>query len=228
MAAPIADKVQLPDDSGNTGKKVRTQTRVVGANTVHEHFWVSTRQAQVLGVYRLGMAGIAVSASAQNGTSTGGLWFHIPSAVTSKKARIRKIFVSSRHTTAFAATASGRLAMSRFTFTGTASGASVTPVLNDTTWPASIASLRTAVTGLTVSLVGILGTAGLVGSLTAVGAYYGAVDTDFINSSGSGDEDEWPVFAPGEGFVIWQDTAGTTSDTRQYDLDLLWDEIDTA
>jgi hypothetical protein len=29
--------VQLPDDSGNTGKKVRTNARIVGGDTVHEH-----------------------------------------------------------------------------------------------------------------------------------------------------------------------------------------------
>lgn len=40
MAAPIADKIILPLDTGNTGKKVRTQTRLVGADTVHEHFFV--------------------------------------------------------------------------------------------------------------------------------------------------------------------------------------------
>ena len=32
--------IQLPDDSGNTGKKVRTNDRVVGANTVYEHFTI--------------------------------------------------------------------------------------------------------------------------------------------------------------------------------------------
>lgn len=42
------------------------------------------------------------------------------------------------------------------------------------------------------------------------------------------DEDEWLVLVPGEGFVIWQDTAGTTSDTRKFNIQLLWDEIDTA
>ena len=46
MAAPIANKIILPDDSGNTGKKVRTQTRVVGADTVHEHFFVQGRRAE--------------------------------------------------------------------------------------------------------------------------------------------------------------------------------------
>jgi hypothetical protein len=42
------------------------------------------------------------------------------------------------------------------------------------------------------------------------------------------DEDEWLVLAPGEGLVLWQDTAGTTSDTRKMNIQLLWDDIDTA
>lgn len=48
-----ASYVQLPDDSLNTGKKVRTNTRTVGPDTVHEHFWIiqditDDRQARVL------------------------------------------------------------------------------------------------------------------------------------------------------------------------------------
>lgn len=42
------------------------------------------------------------------------------------------------------------------------------------------------------------------------------------------DEDDWPIFKPGEGFVVYQDTAGTTSDTRKINIQLLADEIDTA
>ena len=34
--------IQLPDDSANTGKKVRSQSRTVGANTVHEHYNILT------------------------------------------------------------------------------------------------------------------------------------------------------------------------------------------
>ena len=34
-----ANYVQLPDDSGNTGKKVRTWQRTVGANDTEEHFF---------------------------------------------------------------------------------------------------------------------------------------------------------------------------------------------
>lgn len=37
-----ASDVRLPDDSGNLGKRVRTQDRVVGANTVQEHYMILT------------------------------------------------------------------------------------------------------------------------------------------------------------------------------------------
>lgn len=224
MAAPIADNVILPSDTGNTGKKVRTQTRVVGADTVHEHFFVSVRQAQVLGVYRLGMAQLTVSATAQNGTSTGFLWAHVPVAVSGKKSRIRKIRVDSQHSTVLATPTAPRLAVSRFTFTGTASGASVALVKTDSSSPASVLDLRTAATGLTVTLVGVLGVIGLVQALTAVGAVAPG-PIEFIDSDA---EDNWPLLAPGEGAVVWQDTAGTGSDTRKINLNLVSDDIDTA
>jgi hypothetical protein len=37
MAAPTPSWVQLPLDTSNTGKKMRTQTRHVGADDVLEH-----------------------------------------------------------------------------------------------------------------------------------------------------------------------------------------------
>jgi|SRR6185295_2870995 len=224
MAGPIANKIILPDDTGNTGKKVRTQTRVVGADTVHEHFFVDVRMAQILGVYRYASPGIAVAAAAQNGTSTGALWAHVPTAISNKKARIRRASIESRHVAAFAATAMARIAASRMTFTGTASGAAGVAAKMDASYPTPILDLRTAVTGLTPTLIALLGTAGLIGSLTAVGA---VAPVDAIIMEGQA-EDEFIVLAPGEGIVIWQDAAGTTSDSRLYDLTVVWDEIDTA
>lgn len=223
MAGPIAAKVTLPSDSGNAGPKVRTQTRVVGADTVHEHFFISGRKAEVLGIYRLAMAQITAAAAAQNGTSTGALWFHVPTAITNKKARIRAIRYASQHATALATPTAPRLAVSRMTFTGTASGAAITPVKVDATYPAAVADLRTAVTGLTPSLVGVMAALPFCGAITAVGAYTSPTDDVIMQ-----EEDNWWVFAPGEGLVLWQDTAGTTSDTRVMNITIAWDEIDVS
>src|SRR6185436_13483240 len=218
MAAPVDSYAQLPDDSGNAGKKIRSQTRVVGANTVHEHFFVNVRQAAVLGVYRAAMAQVTVQASAQNGTSTGFLWAHVPSAVTNKKVRIRRVYVTSQHSTVLATPTAPRIVMTRMTFTGTASGASVTVGKVDAGAPTAVFDLRTAVTGLTPTLVAALGSAPIVGALTAVGAYAPA-STDLISVSGL--EDEWIILAPGEGVVLYQDTAGTASDTRLANICLI-------
>ena len=43
MTAPASTYVQLPSDGSNTGKLNRTQTKVVGSNTVHEHFMVPSK-----------------------------------------------------------------------------------------------------------------------------------------------------------------------------------------
>lgn len=224
MSGPVASTVILPDDSGNAGKKIRTQTKSVGGNDVHEHFFVRSRQAVLLGVYAHGMDQVTAAQSAQNGTSTGCLWFHVPTAISNKQARVRRVTLSSQHSTVLATPTAPRLMFSRFTFSGTASGGSMTAVKLDTGYPAAVADLRSAVTGLTVSLVGPLATAPYCGALTAVGGYA----PNYMELIHPGDEDNWWTFDPGEGFVAWQDTAGTSSDTRKMNFNLVWDEIDLS
>lgn len=225
MSGPIATSVRLPDDSGNAGKYVRLQSKVVGGTTVQEHFYVQSRQAVLLGVYRLGLAQCTANQNADNGTTSGMLWFHVPIAISNKKARVRSVLYSTQHSTALATPTAPRMAASRFTFTGTASGATVTPVKVDSGWASPISDLRTANTGLTVTLVGVMGTMPYAGALTAVGAYT-SPSSDLIDAKGG--EDEWWVIAPGEGIVFWQDVAGTASDTRKMNHTITWDEIDTA
>jgi hypothetical protein len=60
------DKIIMPDDAANTGKKVRTQTRTVGANTVHEHYVIlqdetSDNQASISAAGALKVDGSAVT-----------------------------------------------------------------------------------------------------------------------------------------------------------------------
>ena len=117
--------------------------------------------------------------------------------------------------------------MRRYTSSGGLSGALIAPNINDSgvhAVPSALYSL--ANTGTTVVHVGIgFAAAGVVGAVTAVGAY-SPVNIDFIDPND--DEDEWPVFRPGEGFVVFQDVAGTTSDTRKFNMQLLADEIDIS
>lgn len=228
MAAPVAAIVTLPDDTGNTGKKIRTQTRIVGGDTVHEHYFVRVRQAKILTIYRLLCAQNTVLQTAQNGTTAGMLFGHMPSSVSGKAMRLRRLTVTSQHSTALATPTAPRLNATRYTSSGGLSGALLAPNVNDSINHASPACLFSlANTGTTVVQVGIgFAGAALTGALTAVGAYEPAY-TDMVGGPGS-EEDDWPVFYPGEGFVVWQDTAGTSSDTRKFQIQIACDEIDTA
>lgn len=182
---------------------------------------LSKRWAHITGIYRATTAQLTVQASAQNGTTTGFLWAHMPAAVTDRAARIRQILVTSQHSTALATPSGPRIVAARMTFTGTASGAALTAGKVDTDHGAASFSLRTAVTGLTPTLVANLSGLALCGALTAVGAYAPA-PVPLLDANA---EDEWPVIRPGEGVAIYQDVAGTTSDTRKITIALLWDEV---
>lgn len=224
MSVPVDSSIRLPDDSGNGGKYVRTQSRVVGGTTVHEHYYVQSRRASVLGVHRLAVAQQTVLAAAQNGTTAGFLFGHMGSAVSGKAFRIRRLSVTSQHSTALATPTAPRLLVRRYTSAGALSGAALAPTKNDSTHTSAASIFSLASTGNTVVHVGDgFGAAGLAGALTAVGAYEPCFK-DIVDPAA--DEDDWPVFRPGEGFVVYQDTAGTASDTRKFNLVLLFDEIE--
>lgn len=224
MTAPVAAYIQLPDDSGNSGKKVQTQSETVGGNVVHAHYQVLRRQARLLGVYRYAMVQQTVLAAAQNGTTSGYLWFVNPVANTTKNVRLRRMWGTSQHSTALATPTAPRLLASRFTFTGVGSGSALTPDKVASAYAAASALLQAASTGWTPTLGAQIASASLCGALTAVGAWAPA-DFRLFDAQ---DEDEYETLAAGEGVIVWQDTAGTASDTRKFNLNLLWDEIDIS
>jgi hypothetical protein len=234
MAAPVPSFVQLPLDSGNAGKKVQTDIITVGADQVHRHHYVREMAAEVLGVYGAASALQSVAAAAQNGTTTGFAWMHVPTAVSGKAARIRKIEVShgiSAATPTMPTTP--RIGLTRFTFTGTASGAALAATLKDSAYPAAILDIRTAVTGLTPALVPGA-TSAIASSLVPAFLLSGTVadilwcETVMDDMVQPSEEDGFLVIRPGQGFVLWQMDAGTTGDIRRFTFETTWDEIDTA
>jgi len=227
MAAPQADTILLPVDTGNLGKKVRTQTRVVGADTVHEHYFIRERKARVVSIYKLALVQATVQVAAQNGTTAVMLIGHMPASATTRAMRLRRILASSQHSTALATPTAPRLLARRFTSAAALSGALVAPTLGDSVRDAAPACLFSLVTtGVTVVHVGIgFGVASITQAITAVGAH-SSPSMEMINNGD--DEDEWQVFRPGEGFVVYQDVAGTTADTRKINLQISCDEIDIS
>jgi len=223
MAAPIAGYIQLPSDSGNTGKKVRTQTRVVGADTVQEHFFIPISLEKKLGLYIAAFSGV-IQASAHTFTTGGFFWLQVPAGSTIK-ARIRRMNFQTNVGSSLSTPTAPRVAFTKFSFTGTASGAAQAPAKRDTNDASNVAQLRTAITGMTLTSLGDLFYAlPPIAVGTAAWALCPPCQEELIPN----DEDGYPVLRPGEGLACWQPDAGTTSDTRKFMVNLSWEECDIS
>lgn len=226
MSGPVAAFIQLPDDSANAGKKVRSETKSIGGNTVHEHFIVPVVAMTVTGKYFFSSTQQVVAASAQNGTSTAFFWLQNPAASTIT-AIINRIICDANAGSALATPTAPVISFTKFTFTGTASGASVTPLPYQTAGAANQMIIRTAVTGMTVTLVKDFGQFALPSALTAVGMMYAQKDIILPSPQAFTRGMELEI-APGEGVAIWQSVAGTTSDTRAFGVQMNWMELDLS
>lgn len=228
MTAPVASKIILPDDSSNTGKKVRTQTRVVGSDTVHEHFVIPISAQKINGLYHFCFTLYTVTASAQNGTSAAIGWLQVPSTAT-VAARLRFVQVAHTNTTATAIdhTSAPRIAVQRMTHTDGWSGATLNVARRATTDASNQANIRTAATGTTVTLAATQ----LVWASLVPGADIttsGVLNIQFGEEWRPVFEDEYVWIRPGEGVVIYQIDAGTTSDQRKSLVKGCWDEVDIS
>lgn len=222
MAAPVADKIILPLDTGNTGKKIRSQTRVVGADTVHSHFFVSEDPRSVVGVHTGSSGVLTVPAAVHNGTTTGFLWVFNPIGSTINM-QISRTILDSQFTALAVDLLSGELRCSLFTFTGTASGAQITTAKRGSADAAAQGNMRTASTGLTCTL-----------GASRIGTQYQTMD---LITGGAGhwnphradlrpvNEHEEPILLPGEGIVFWHAVAVTTSNRRLI-INISWDEFE--
>lgn len=213
MATPVAAFIQLPDDSGNTGKKNRSQTRVVGANTVHEHFVVCVSKRSYVGFYWANVPFQTIPTAAQNGTSTGNWWLFNPVG-SANKITLRRFSTMMQFAALGLDLVPGQFRMSLFTFTGTASGAQITLGKADSTYPAPTANLRTAMTGLTITLgATIWEELGPVHELATGGA--GVWNPLVGLERNPDDEDAEIILRAGEGVVDWSALALTTANRRQ-------------
>lgn len=234
MAAPVPNYIRLPDDSSYAGasvKKVRAEHQTVGSDDVYSHFFCVDRPVRLLGTYDAALSQATVSATAQDGVSAtqAFLWAHVPTAVSGRNARIRRVLFTSTHQSVLLATSAPRLRIDRFTFTGAATSTQVAPSPINTAKSRPVLDLRTNSTGLAVTLAGgSLGAAAICGVVSAVSA---TAPQQMVANDPLGEtdeEDEWIVLAPGEGVVIYQDVAGTGSETRRLNIGLVWDEIDVS
>lgn len=231
MPRATPDFVTLPNDASNTGAKTATVTKTQGLNTVETPLVIPDRYEKVTGVYRAAMPIQSVQAAAQNATASGFLWISCPTNLTSRAIRLRKMELSFQHSASTTMPTLPRIGLARYTFTGTASGATLAGAKVDPDAPNPSADLRTAVTGMTVTLNtdpgSLLNTVVVpaMHNVTAAGLLFACTDVQQLVNI-MADEDEWPIIKAGQGLCLYQLDAGTAADTRRFGASLTWDEIE--
>lgn len=222
MAAPVAAFIQLPVDTGNTGKKNRTQTRTVGADSVHEHFVIPISPRSVVGSFKASSGTLTVPAAVQNGVSTGYIWLYNPVGTAIKMA-VKRISWNIQFIALAVDLLGGELRFSFFTFTGTGSGALITPAKHDSTDAAAVGNMRTASTGMTVTVgATIYGTQYPTMDLATGGA--GHWNPEWNQWQPDAEQDE-QILRPGEGIVAWHAIAVTAANRRLF-INPGWEEYE--
>lgn len=152
-----------------------------------------------------------------HGATAGFCW--ILNSGGSSKVLVHQIGFASQHGSALVTATPTAISVERMTFTGTPSGASLTPCRRVSSVAPTNLTVRTASTGTTPSAGAVLVSFLASAALTAVAAAADSVDW-WQAAPG------WPLeLATGEGLVIRQATNGVASDTRVVSLELHLEEV---
>lgn len=213
------DNIPYPADPGTVGRREATRSTTEDAVTKQWPRVIVEDNRIRTGIY-YGSPAIATVQAAAHAAGAGFFWIINPvgSSVT---VAIRRLRFTCQHGSALATPTSPRILAERFTFTGTASGASVSVAKRRTSDATAVASIRTANTGMTQTAGNAVVSWLPVAALTAVGAATPVVD-EWVPPI-----DDMCVLAAAEGLRVYQPDAGTTSDTRRIDVDFIWDEWST-
>lgn len=219
-----ADKIQLPVDTGNAGKKKRTRTRTIGVDIVHEDYVVLSSGRDYTCKPRWESGSLTLPAAVQNGTTTGLIWLFNPVGSTIKMG-IDRITISDQFTALAVDLVAGLISCNRFTYTGTPSGAALTPSQRITTDATPQGSVRTASTGMTVTLgARVFSKQTQTMDLVTGGAGHWCPDQlEFMPESDEGQQ----ILLPGEGLVFWSSLAVTTGNRRVL-INGMWEEFTDA
>lgn len=211
--------LRLPVDGA--GKKLRSRFRTVGSDEVHEQYLIAALHDRVPTTVYWFHSGALVVGAAADAANVGRLYVENDEGSAYLLAVTRVVF-RSQLGSALATPTSPRIVLRRFTFTGTApSGAAVTGAKQDTglATKGTDWDVRTAATGMTITegpdLAAFYPTAGA----TAVG-YAPAVQATWAPAP-----DRPLVLRAGEGLMVKQADAGTTSDTRRFSVDIEIEEF---
>lgn len=222
MAAPVADKIILPLDTGNLGKNVRTQTRTVGAFSVHEHFFIPTSARSVLGKYKASTGLLTIPAAVHNGTTTGYCWLANPVGSVVKMG-VQRISMTHNFIVIAVDLLTGEVRFSRNTFTGVGSGTIVTPAKRDSTDATAVGTLfLTSATWAQTLGATFWNEQYQTQDLVTGGAgHWMPYKTEFVAEK----EEDQIVLRAGEAIAIWHSIAVTTANRRAA-INFAWEEFE--
>jgi hypothetical protein len=219
----VPSYIRLPTDTANTGKKNRTQTRVVEGDTVHEHFVVPTRNYFRGGRYCYQSTGNTVQAT------SGSTSFVLAMTTTATyRAVIRSIDVAwGQQGESVVCETAPLVVVEKATYGTAISATTLAPALPFQSSSAvaqvlpfvgsSGASAGTARTFAGFIMPSLNTTAGTFGGHAKI--YQGIDQYDL----GSGLE-----LKAGDLLRVFQADAGTASDVRKYTVRVEWDEYEPA
>lgn len=179
---------------------------------------IVTERRKLLGGYKFDAGRLTILASA-HGSTAGFLWLVNPVGST-VIARLKKWMATSVPTAASAFVTSPRVTIELMTFVGTGTGATITPAKRDSTDATPTCKVFTASTSLTITAGAAIGDFTVPAVLTAVGI---AVPVDQYLYDAT-DDDDYMVLRAGQGIVLRQADAGSTSDTRLLTSYASWEE----
>lgn len=228
-AIALGDVASGVADSGNPVKvgglaktglptAVADGQRVAGLMDLYGRRRVLAERPKLLGAYKFESGRLTILASAH--ASTAGFFWLINPVGSTVLCYVKKVLATSVPTAVTAFASSPRVTVERMTFTGTPSGATITPAKRDSNDATNVCSIRTASTGLTPVAGAPFCDFIVPAVLTAAGI---AVPWDQYLYDDT-DEDDYIVLRAGEGLIFRQADAGTTSDTRLLTMYGSWEE----
>ena len=235
MRGLSTDRLRAPDvpDSfvrvapDSTGKMLRTREHTVGANAVHSQYVVPGSDRTRTGLYRVHSGILSVTAAADAAAPGGAKLWLVNQPTSTVAVALRRIRFESVHSTALVAVSSPRITYDRFTTTTASTATPIAPGRRVRTAVAGLAAdaanqarVVTASTGMTMAAGETLGAFYVLQSLTAAGAV-----TPSLEDRTAPDPDAEIILAAGEGILFRQPDAGVASDTRKYNIDLVWEEF---
>jgi hypothetical protein len=228
MAAPVASYVQLPVDTANTGKKNRTQTKVVGSDTVHEHHIVPSAGYTHTGRYfSVSTAAQTVSSAAQVPSTAGFYYLHNSTANTAV-GMLRSVEISYGTTgTAQPAFTSPLFMLQKYVFGTAHSGTTLNITQAQTSSTTAKLNMRSGPAGpTTFTVVGPIGAQALPALMSSVASYGGTMS--LYQAPEHYNRGYAVEIAPGEGVCLHQLSSGLAADSRVFSAKFVWDEIDVS